>query len=198
MTTPKRKLSHTLEKLGEVFQVKNIHWHSGIDDTVQLIGVYQKIVQWLAGKADKMNPEKFDKELRSALKRKRSLQAWSKGQDAKSARAFRRSERRKMNEEVSEIDGEKALAMAIGPSGMIGGKAFLWDKFDTDEFMLGSSISGHAPLLSQLQKRINKQKEEDKTLRGYWIPAKKTLIVYPYVKGSKHSIVNPDEDDIDG
>lgn len=98
MIGAKGKLANTLEKLGEVFQVKNEHWHSGIDDTLQLIQIYPKFIQWFVDKIDKMNPEKFDKNLRIALKSKRGLDRWSRGKSSKEARTARR----RMREETDE------------------------------------------------------------------------------------------------
>ena len=49
----KKSLSFTLEKLGKAFGVSAEHWHSGISDTLQTLGIFQKMIKFLADAKEK-------------------------------------------------------------------------------------------------------------------------------------------------
>ena len=101
----------------------------------------------------------------------------------------------RMREEVDTIDGEKALMMAINPADASKNKAFVYDKFGTDEFLMGSALTGHTALVTSLAKKTGKKISEDNTLRGYWFPTKSKLVLYPYLKGSQLS--SPNDEDVE-
>jgi hypothetical protein len=96
--------------------------------------------------------------------------------------------------EVEPIGADAALKMAVGPVGIKSGKAFIWDKFKSDNFFIGSSISGHKPLISQLNKKTSSENAEDAMLRGYWFNSNGVLVLYPYMQGS--STREPNEDEV--
>lgn len=88
-----KELSHTLDILGKVFDVKTDMWHSAIADTQQLAGIFFAMLSWYKKHEDevKSKPEDYDKYKRSTLANYRNKQIWMnkmKKQDKKSVKSI--------------------------------------------------------------------------------------------------------------
>jgi DNA polymerase III epsilon subunit-like protein len=73
-----KKLSHTLDKLGQVFDVKTDMWHSAIADTQQLAGIFYAMLDWYDRNKEQLDPEKYSKTLRKKISKDIGFNKWQK------------------------------------------------------------------------------------------------------------------------
>lgn len=73
-----KKLSHTLDKLGKVFDVKTDMWHSAIADTQQLAGIFFAMLEWYDKHKEELDPEKYGKQLRKKIQKDVGFSKWQK------------------------------------------------------------------------------------------------------------------------
>lgn len=73
-----KKLSHTLDKLGQVFNVKTDMWHSAIADTQQLAGIFFSMLEWYNNHKEEIDPEKYGKQLRKKIQKDVGFSKWQK------------------------------------------------------------------------------------------------------------------------
>ncbi len=85
------KLSHTLEILGKVFNVKTNMWHSAIADTQQLAGIFFGMLGWYEKHKDELddNSDEFDNQKRRTIAKQKSFSDWQKRMNKKNGKGVR-------------------------------------------------------------------------------------------------------------
>jgi DNA polymerase III epsilon subunit-like protein len=102
---PRKKVRHTLEVLGKVFNVSTKMWHSGIADTKQLIGIYFAMIEWMKEVKNHIDPDGYRKAMGKILSgQHKSLKTWMKKFRDKSAKEVRKSHK-KFSQMAEEEDG---------------------------------------------------------------------------------------------